>query len=423
MDIDIDNNFISTSSLDAIDMFLDKMLEDSIHPESVHQGTQIRDHSGAENLIAIPKGQIQDTSIELETKAAIDLRDYILDVGIAKRYIPAVAISSFYAIHPTYKNLIKKSSSQGLKEFCLKHGKYLNFVVYKNGNKSVYAVNIVRSGGSLSNDINSAESSVLGGKKRGGGNDRDRDRQNEYVRGSNIDSNYMSSDGAEGTLLKNGLKKPMKRFKHDADGDRDEYPEQNQNGIDCRDGDNIDTRSSWLKKIWICSAHGCNFENFSWRIDCKMCRTSRARDEENAVFTVELSVPNASVATVIGQGGLTIREIVRRSCTLIHIRSSEPNMDFQIADITGTAEQNNVAKELIKKVIKNGHRGMEDGYKDLCMFHLRHWLGITTIDCHHGFRCFYDHDFSSMSASELKEKIENMHCAYENKKEVRKDWE
>ena len=68
-------------------------------------------------------------------------------------------------------------------------------------------------------------------------------------------------------------------------------------------------------------------------------------------------VPRERVAVVIGNKGVVIQEIMRRTGTKVTINQKvEPN----VAQISGKAEQNKSAKDLILRVIESGPGGLED---------------------------------------------------------------
>ena len=79
--------------------------------------------------------------------------------------------------------------------------------------------------------------------------------------------------------------------------------------------------------------------------------------KQSAPEADQMVVPRERVAAVIGNRGIVIQEIMRRSGTKITINQKvEPN----VAEIIGRADQNLVAKDLIKRVMESGPGGLED---------------------------------------------------------------
>jgi rRNA processing protein Krr1/Pno1 len=74
--------------------------------------------------------------------------------------------------------------------------------------------------------------------------------------------------------------------------------------------------------------------------------------------TVKMVIPHDKVPLVIGQRGITAKEMMRRSGCKIHVNETVDADDNCFIELTGTSEQLSVAQELISDVLEHGTKAL-----------------------------------------------------------------
>lgn len=74
--------------------------------------------------------------------------------------------------------------------------------------------------------------------------------------------------------------------------------------------------------------------------------------------TIKMVIPLDKVPLVIGQRGITAKEMMRRSGCKIHVDEAGDSADTSFIELTGTAEQVGGAQELISHVLEHGTRAL-----------------------------------------------------------------
>ena len=74
--------------------------------------------------------------------------------------------------------------------------------------------------------------------------------------------------------------------------------------------------------------------------------------------TVKMVIPHDKVPLVIGQRGITAKEMMRRSGCKIHVNETVDADDNCFIELTGTTEQLSAAKELISQVLEHGTKAL-----------------------------------------------------------------
>jgi polyribonucleotide nucleotidyltransferase len=74
--------------------------------------------------------------------------------------------------------------------------------------------------------------------------------------------------------------------------------------------------------------------------------------------TVKMIIPHDKVPLVIGQRGITAKEMMRRSGCKIHVNETVDVDDNCFIELTGTSEQLAAAQELISHVLEHGTKAL-----------------------------------------------------------------
>jgi len=75
--------------------------------------------------------------------------------------------------------------------------------------------------------------------------------------------------------------------------------------------------------------------------------------------TIHISIPNASVGSVIGKGGVNINQIRQMSGAKIKVHESQAGAQERLLEMSGSAEQVQTAQNLVTAFMHTKDPGMQ----------------------------------------------------------------